>query len=109
MKICDTDVQDLRSLFLRGTIVVWRNVKCVVHELIFINVQSQVVREVYNRHMAEVLSSVEQPLQLNGDGRFDSPGHSALYGIYSFMDAKTSKIVASTLLKVCIQILHGDS
>lgn len=60
----------------------------------------QTVREVYNQHMASVLATVEKPLSLNGDGRFDSPGHSALYGMYSFMDSRSSKIVANVLVKV---------
>jgi hypothetical protein len=50
--------------------------------------------------MDAVLKEVEQPLRLNGDGRFDSPGHSAMYGMYTFMDAATSKIVANNLVKV---------
>ena len=39
-------------------------------------------------------------LEINGDGRFDSPGHSALYGVYTFMDAATSLIFSSAILKV---------
>lgn len=39
-------------------------------------------------------------LALAGDGRSDSPGHSALYGVYSLMDCDSGKILAVELVKV---------
>ena len=50
--------------------------------------------------MRALHAASNEPLQLAGDGRFDSPGHSSLYGLYTMMDMKTSKIVASELVKV---------
>lgn len=37
---------------------------------------------------------------LIGDGRSDSPGHSAKYGTYTFMDSDTGKIVDSIVVSV---------
>lgn len=39
------------------------------------------------------------PLVLGGDGRADSPGHSAKFGTYSLMDLKSSQIC-------CVQIVQ---
>jgi hypothetical protein len=62
------------------------------------------MRSVYSRGMDEVLAFVgEKPLQLNGDGRFDSPDHSAVYGTYTMMDSKTKLIVSCQLVKVRVQ------
>lgn len=41
-----------------------------------------------------------KPLDLSGDGRCDSMGHSAMYGLYTLMDCESNKIVASELVKV---------
>ena len=50
--------------------------------------------------MTAQVESNTGPVKVNGDGRFDSPGHSALYFVYSFMDCDTSKILACELVKV---------
>ena len=39
-------------------------------------------------------------LVLGGDGRADSPGHSAKYGSYSVIDLKQSKVVDIKLVQV---------
>ena len=44
----------------------------------------------------------EEPVHLNGEGRFDSPGHSALFGTYTMMDSKANLIVACQLVKVLV-------
>jgi len=49
--------------------------------------------------MQDVMRSHRQ-LSLAGDGRCDSPGHSALFGTYSLMDTETGKIVCFELIKV---------
>ena len=39
-------------------------------------------------------------INLNGDGRCDSPGHSAKYGTYTLMDNDSGKVVAFRLFQV---------
>ena len=39
-------------------------------------------------------------INLNGDGRCDSPGHSANYGTYTLMDNDSGKVVAFRLFQV---------
>ena len=58
------------------------------------------MREVFEQSMDEVFQAITEPDRLNGVGRFDTPGHSALYRVYTMMDARTSKILASNLVKV---------
>lgn len=41
---------------------------------------------------------------VGGDGRCDSPGHSAKYGTYSLMDAEQNKILDSQLVQVCTKL-----
>jgi len=38
-------------------------------------------------------------VDLTGDGRFDLPGHSALYGTTNLMELKNHRIVSSKLVK----------
>lgn len=40
------------------------------------------------------------PISVNSDGRYDSPGHSAMYGVYTVMENQSSKIIASEMIKV---------
>ena len=68
---------------------------------------SKVMRSVYDRSMEEVQGFLlGSDIEVNGDGRFDSPGHSALYGTYTMMDAGSSLIVASEVVKVCLHPLY---
>ena len=48
---------------------------------------------------------MESSLVLCGDGRADSPGHSAKYGTYTFIDARLNKIVDMQLVQVFIKLL----
>ena len=61
----------------------------------------QVVKEVYDQKMDHLRSSITHPIHVAADGRSDSPGHSALYGITTMMDAESRMIVASNLVRVC--------
>ena len=47
------------------------------------------------------LLAQKQGLVLGGDGRADSPGHSAKYGSYSVIDLKQNKVVDFKLVQVC--------
>ena len=42
----------------------------------------------------------ENGVKLSGDGQCDSPGHSAKYGIYSFLNQSTNEIVSFRLTQV---------
>ena len=55
--------------------------------------------------MVEKLKERKQPYSWSGDGRFDSMGHSAKYGVYSMFSKDTSKVVHFELLQVNIHIL----
>ena len=44
--------------------------------------------------MAECVSR-DSPLAIGGDGRADSPGHSAKYGSYGIIDLSTNKVTSS--------------
>ena len=46
------------------------------------------------------LMDKKEALVLGGDGRADSPGHSAKYGSYSVIDLKQSKVVDIKLVQV---------
>ena len=39
-------------------------------------------------------------INLHGDGRCDSPGHSAKYGTYTLMDNGSGKVVAFSVVQV---------
>ena len=67
------------------------------------NVILQVMRSVYRAAQDKVYVSVKEEggsVKLAGDGRCDSPGHCALFGLYTLMDCSTSKILCTALVKV---------
>lgn len=50
-------------------------------------------------------ASQDSPLIIGGDGRADSPGHSAKYGSYGIIDLSTNKVLHIELVQVhCIYI-----
>lgn len=50
----------------------------------------------------------DRPVKLAGDGRCDSPGHSAKYCSYSLMDAATSEVLHCELLQVNYSYTYND-
>ena len=46
------------------------------------------------------LKDLGKPLVVCGDGRADSPGHSAKFGCYSFLEATTNKVIEIELVQV---------
>ena len=54
------------------------------------------------KNQAEVVKQLKQnkSVDLCGDGRCDSPGHSAKYGTYTLMDEKSNLIVEFSLMQV---------
>ena len=62
------------------------------------------VEMTYGRQQRALLDEVKaqgKELTLGGDGRCDSPGHSAKYGSYTLLDLEMNKILDSQLLQVC--------
>ena len=61
-----------------------------------------VINKQYKKHQQTVLKDVKStiPLDLCGDGRSDSPGHSAKYGTYSLIEEQSGKILDFSLVHV---------
>ncbi|XP_033127439.1 uncharacterized protein LOC117125148 [Anneissia japonica] len=61
-----------------------------------------VVNSMWNSQQQQLLSEYEgnTDLIVAGDGRSDSPGHSAAFGTYSLMDTKTNAVLATSVVKV---------
>ncbi|XP_035662758.1 uncharacterized protein LOC118406641 isoform X1 [Branchiostoma floridae] len=57
------------------------------------------IQNVWQAQQDGLLNSAVQPLILGGDGRADSPGHSAKFGSYTLMDLRTSKILTIQLVQ----------
>ena len=60
-----------------------------------------VINEVWEGEQRAVFSDLkDKELWLSGDGRCDSPGHSAKYGTYTMLDQKSDKIVDFHIVQV---------
>ena len=61
-----------------------------------------VIQKAWKKNQAEVVKQLKQnkSVDLCGDGRCDSPGHSARYGTYTLMDEKSNLIVEFSLVQV---------
>ncbi|KAH7959052.1 hypothetical protein HPB49_007774 [Dermacentor silvarum] len=68
----------------------------VIGEQCFFNYQKAyllpAVNMVWDEHQREVMASLEGSIQLCGDGRCDSPGHSAKFWTYTFLCLDAKKI-----------------
>ena len=51
-----------------------------------------IVQALWNHKQQQLLSACELPLIIGGDGRADSPGHSAKNGSYGVIDLRTNKV-----------------
>lgn len=61
------------------------------------------VQKTYQKKQGSLIESTlakRNKLILGGDGRCDSPGHSAKYGCYSLLDVEQNKIIDSQLVQV---------
>ena len=59
------------------------------------------VNSVYTRHQNELIEGCRnRELILAGDGRADSPGHSAIFGSYTVLDLDTNKVLDFQLVQV---------
>ena len=62
-----------------------------------------VIERKWQQSQAALIASLSEsglPLVLGGDGRADSPGHSAKYGLYTALELKVNKIVDIQLVQV---------
>ena len=50
--------------------------------------------------MVERLSDLEGGVVLSGDGRSDSPGHSAKYGAFTVIEQRINKVLDAQLVQV---------
>ena len=53
------------------------------------------------------LREQKKKLALSGDGRADSPGHSAKYGSYTVIEMSCSKVLDYRLVQVCPNVLFA--
>jgi len=61
------------------------------------------IRKVWNHTQTWLLATLQaeqRDLVLGGDGRADSPGHSAKYGCYTFLEMKANVIIDTRLVQV---------
>ena len=54
----------------------------------------------HQSYLIEELKKSKKPLIIGGDGRADSPGHSAKFGSYSMMDLESMNIIDIQLVQV---------
>ena len=70
------------------------------HQLSFLH---HCVNKVYEHHQGKLIREYReagQKLLLAGDGRADSPGHSAKYGSYTIIDLLKNKVVDFKLVQI---------
>ena len=90
------------------TIRVLRNMNCAtIVPRTFYNHQkkflTQAVSTIWLKHQTDITESLKKskrPLIIGGDGRCDSPGHSAKFGSYTVMDLETKNIIDVELVQV---------
>ena len=84
------------------------NVACTTNRTFHLH-QSQylqpAVLSVWNYHQRQILLAItnkDSPLIVGGDGRADSPGHSAKFGSYGIIDLDTNKVLHIELVQVSL-------
>lgn len=67
----------------------------------------KVTREIFELKQDSIRAAVmvNGPINVAADGRCDSPGHCALYGVTTMMDFSSKLIIESQLIKVNITSL----
>ena len=59
------------------------------------------VLSVWSSKQQQLISTCTLPITIGGDGRANSPGHSAKYGSYGIIDLRTNKVLHIELVQVC--------
>ena len=79
------------------------NVACITDRTFYLH-QTQYlepsVLSVWSHKQQQLLLACKLPLTIGGDGRADSPGHSAKYGSYGIIDLNTNKVIHIELVQV---------
>ena len=57
-----------------------------------------------NELFKEIKSKFKGTVKSGGDGRSDSPGHSAKYGSYTIMELRLGKIIDQQLVQVSLKM-----
>ena len=80
----------------------FRHQKCYLQPAISLTWERQ------QRKLISELLEEKKGLVLGGDGRADSPGHSAKYGSYSIVDLNRNKVVDMKLVQVTrsVKLIH---
>ena len=58
------------------------------------------IKKYWDTQQARILAGVSADIIIGGDARCDSPGHTAKYGSYTFLDLKSNRILAMELVQV---------
>ncbi|XP_067946601.1 uncharacterized protein [Watersipora subatra] len=58
----------------------------------------QIIRDEFSAMKINLWKTVRGPVVVAGDGRCDTAGHSAIYGLYSLMDCETNFILSAKLV-----------
>ena len=70
------------------------------HQKSYLHPTINIVWERYQRKLISELMEKNKGLALNGNGRADSPGHSAKYGSYSIIELNKNKVIDLKLVQV---------
>lgn len=97
-------ISKLRLVFKHFGMQVYEARTFFYHQSKFIFPAIQQYWESYQSALVTSLRSNEN-LVWSGDGRFDSMGHSAKYGVYTMMCSPSTKIVHFELLQVLLSVL----
>ena len=80
---------------------------CIIEQT-FYDIQKNILQPVIEKRWVKeqeavvaVLEAAGTPLTIAGDGRADSPGHSAKFGVYTGLETNINKIVDFELVQVC--------
>jgi solute carrier family 8 (sodium/calcium exchanger) len=90
----------LRLLKIYGCAAISRNTY-FLHQESFLQPS---ILTIWNEHQTELFKQLrreKRSLVLGGDGRADSPGHSAKYGSYTTMELKKKVVLDIELVQVC--------
>ncbi len=72
------------------------------HQTMFLHPTVDSVWKEHQKHLLQDLRKEKRGLIIGGDGRADSPGHSAKFGSYSIMELKKKVILDIQLVQVGI-------